>query len=210
MKLRSATFAALVVLLGAGQALAECPPGLPPGVFCAARDLGFATAGVYNGDPQHSAVIARVSHLGYSMSVFRFDQVDTRLVWNPAQPTASKLYATVRTASISTPVKGFAAKLAGPEFLNAAQFPTATFVSTTVRQIDPRRGEIDGQLTLLGKKRPVTLQVNLVGAGKGLVGKPRIGGTARAMINPKDFGMPPLIVDPIELVMDVEFEKTTK
>ncbi len=43
-----------------------CPPGMPPGVFCGERNLVHATAGTYAVDGDHAAVLARVSHIGYS------------------------------------------------------------------------------------------------------------------------------------------------
>ena len=66
---------------------------------------------------------------------------------------------------------------------------------------------MEGQLTLMGKTVPVTFDVELVGAGKGFGGRPRIGVHGRTRINPQDFGMMPLFTDPIEIVVDAEFEK---
>ena len=81
---------ALVVALAmsSSAALAQtapaAPPALPPGVFAAERDLALATAGTYALDEQHTAVIVRVSHLGYSHSIFRFDRAKATLTWDPA------------------------------------------------------------------------------------------------------------------------------
>ena len=52
-----------------------CPTGLPPGVACADKDPAAAKAGTYAVDPDHASVVARVSHLGYSYSIFRVGQV---------------------------------------------------------------------------------------------------------------------------------------
>lgn len=180
---------------------------LPPGVYVGGKDLSLTTAGRYEGDVQHTAVLARVQHVGYSYSVFRFDKVDASLIWDPANPEASKLTASVETASIATPVEGFAKELAGAGYLNAAAHPKATFVSTSFRRIDASHGKVEGEFTLLGKTKPVTFDVELVGAGKGFGGLPRIGATAKAWINPQDYGLPAFFVDPIEIVIDVEFAK---
>jgi polyisoprenoid-binding protein YceI len=51
------------------------PTGLPPGVYMGEADYKQAPAGTYALDPDHAAVIARVSHLRYSWSIFRFDRV---------------------------------------------------------------------------------------------------------------------------------------
>eukprot|EP01034_Spumella_vulgaris_P046336 gene46336-57783_t len=160
-------FAAVLAMTVATPVFAQAPASLPPAVFAAERDIALATAGAYSLDEAHTAVIARVSHLGYSQSVFRFDRVKGSLIWNPAATEKSQLSATVDTASIATNVKGFAEELAGDGFLKATAFPQATFVSTAFRPTDKTRGKVEGQFTLMGKTRPVTFDVELGGAGKG-------------------------------------------
>jgi polyisoprenoid-binding protein YceI len=177
---------------------------LPPGVFPGERNAMAAPAGHYGLDPSHTAVIAKVSHIGYSLSVFRFDRVQGALDWNPAQPARSSLQVTVETASISTPVQGFAEELAGPGYLNAGTYPTATFASTAFRRIDANHGQVDGKFTLMGRTRPVTFNVELLGAGKGF-GHPRIGIEAVGRINPQDYGLNGMFTTPIQLVIDAEF-----
>jgi polyisoprenoid-binding protein YceI len=113
----------------------------------------------------------------------------------------------VDTASIASPVKGFAEQLAGDDFLKSQAFPQASFKSSAFRQTGPQSAKVDGELTLMGKTGPVTFDVALVGAGKGFAGQPRIGATARAGIKPVDFGLPPLFGETIEIVIDGEFER---
>jgi len=206
---------AVALAMSSDVALAQTPPAappaapvaLPPGVFAAERDIALATAGTYALDESHTAVIARVSHLGYSHSVFRFDRAKGTLTWDPAAIEKSKIEASVETASITTNVKGFAEELVGDKFLNSKAFPQATFVSTAFKPTDKMRGKVEGQFTLMGKTKPVTFDVSLVGAGKGFGGKPRIGVTAVATINPQDYGLSPFFTDPIQIVIDTEFEK---
>jgi polyisoprenoid-binding protein YceI len=183
------------------------PAGLPPGVFMGEADYKQAPAGSYAIDPDHASVIARVSHLRYSWSIFRFDRMSGTLNWDPVNTASSSLTAKVETASITSNVKNFGQQLAGDDFLKARSFPEATFVSTAFRQMSTRRGKVDGQLTLMGKTKSVTFDVELVGAGKGFAGQPRIGANARASINPVDFGLPALLGDAIEIVIDVEFSR---
>lgn len=189
-------------------AVAGTPQSLmPPGAYVAENDIALATAGRYEVDATHASVIARVSHVGYSWSVFRFGKVEGVLDWDPARQEASKLTASVEVASIATPVEGFAKELAGKAFLNAEAYPNATFVSTAFRRIGARRGKVDGQFTLMGKTRPVTFDVELVGSGKGF-GAPRLGVSATGWINPKDYGLPEVFADPIQIVIDAEFAQT--
>jgi len=201
------SFAFSLPLVAAAQAQGTQPNGLPPGVYMGEADYKQAPAGSYAIDPDHASVIARVSHLRYSWSIFRFDRVSGTMNWDPADTAKSSITAKVATASITSNVKDFAQQLAGDNFLKSAAFPDATFVSTAFRQMSTRRGKVDGQLTLMGKTKAVTFDVELVGAGKGFGGKPRIGVHAVATINPQDYGLPPFFTDPIQIQIDTEFEK---
>jgi polyisoprenoid-binding protein YceI len=205
-RLFGAALVAAIALGAAGVAQAACPPGLPPGVFCGGADLSLATAGTYAIDPNHAAVIAKVSHIGYSYSVFRFDKVAGTLSWDPAAPEGSKLSVSVDTGSIATNVPGFAAELSGDKFLKSAAFPKAIFVSSAFHRKDASHGTVTGDFTLMGVTAPLTFDVTMLGAGKGF-GAPRLGVEATTSIDPKKFGMPPFFVDPIQLVIDVEFQR---
>jgi len=209
MKVSAAFAAALFSVAFAGAAAAadsHCPPGLPAGIVCGAPDYRLAPAGHYTIDASHAGVVARVSHIGYSYSVFRFGDVTGDLSWDPAHPDQSKLAVTVKTASIATPVPNFSTELAGPGFLSSAAFPDATFTSTAFHQTGPDKGRVDGVFTLRGKSNPVSLDVALIGAGPGF-GAPRMGVHASGWINPGDYGMPGMFSAPIELLLDVEFVK---
>jgi len=201
------SFALSPSLIAAAQAQGTQPTGLPPGVYMGEADYKQAPAGTYAIDPDHASVIARVSHLRYSWSIFRFDRVSGTLKWDPVNTANTSIAAKVETASITSNVKDFAQALSGNDFLKSATFPEATFVSTAFRQMSALRGKVDGQLTLMGKTKPVTFDVELIGAGKGFADRPRLGATGRGTINPVDFGLPPLFGDSIEIVIDVEFQK---
>ena len=207
--LRIASAAAFVLVVAAvADGAAQSSSDLPPGVYMGGKVLADARAGTYTIDPDHTAVLARVQHIGYSWLVFRFERVSGTLGWDPAAPEKSTLSVAAQTASIATPVKDFAAQLAGDDyFLKSAKFPEATFVSTAFHRTDAAHGKVDGQFTLMGTTRPVTFDVELVGAGKGWADKPRLGVHALARIVPQDYGFPALFGNTIEIVVDTEFER---
>jgi polyisoprenoid-binding protein YceI len=180
---------------------------LPPGVFAGEPDATLAPPGDYALDTAHTAVLAKVSHIGYSLSVFRFDRVEGTLHWDPSG-AADALDAAVETASISTPVPGFSAQLAGPEFLNSESFPQARFISTRFAKIDPTHARVEGEFTLFGKTAPLTLNVELIGAGKGIMGHPRLGAEAVGSLKTADFGLPAVLGPTVQLVIDAEFART--
>jgi polyisoprenoid-binding protein YceI len=197
-----------MLALAAGVAHAQSSSDLPPGVFMGGKELADARAGTYTIDPDHSAVLARVQHIGYSWSVFRFDRVSGMLGWDPAAPEKSTLSVAVVVESITSNVKGFASELAGEQYLKAAKFPEATFISSAFHRSDAMHGKVDGQLTLMGISKPATFDVELIGAGKGWADMPRLGVHAVARINPTDFGLPALFGKAIEIVVDTEFQRT--
>jgi polyisoprenoid-binding protein YceI len=207
MKRLFLTFAALAFAASASLAADPAPSAIPHG----GKDVTKAIAGDYTLDSNHVGVIARVSHLGFSLSVFRFEKVTAKLTWDPKAIDQSQLSATVETGSIATNVPGFAAELAGPKYLDAGQFPQATFVSTAFHRTDATHGKVTGDFTLRGKTKPVTFDVTLVGAGPGFAGSPVMGHVigihAEGAINPQDYGMGPFFKEPILLTIDTEFDR---
>ena len=201
--------AGAVAIATAAFAADAPPPGfkLPHGQ----HDARTAIAGAYTLDPQHTAVVARVSHLGFSMSAFRFGKVEATLQWDPAHMEKSKLTASVETASIATPVVGFAEQLTGKDYLNSAKFPKAMFVSTAFRPAGNQHGQVDGKLTILGKTVKATFDVTLIGAGPGFAASPKLGHVlgvrAVTLVDPKALGLPDVFSDPIEIAVDTEFTK---
>ena len=173
------------------------------------KDVTKAVAGEYTLDTNHVGVVARVSHLGFSISIFRFDKVTATLQWDPKAIAKSQLTATVETGSIATNVPGFAADIT-QKYLNSAQYPEATFVSTAFHKINATHGKVDGTFTLKGKSAKVTFDVTLVGAGPGFAGGPEMGHVigihAEGWIDPKLFDIGPFFKDPIQLVIDTEFD----
>ncbi|HTT97893.1 MAG TPA: YceI family protein [Rhizomicrobium sp.] len=204
---------AAALLAVAGVALAETKPSLPPGFVLphGQHDVRKATAGTYTMDVMHTAVIARVSHLGFSMSAFRFGKSSATLQWDPAHIETSTLNATVDPASIDTPVPGFAKDLIGADYLNTTKYPTATFVSTAFHAKDFQHGTVDGKLTIMGKTVNATFDVQLIGAGPGFAASPAMGHVigihAVTHVDPKALGLPSVFSDPIEIAVDTEFTK---
>lgn len=205
--------ALLLAALCATPALAQDmkPEDVPHGT----PDYHLSQAGDYRLDPAHTAVIARVLHMGFSYSVFRFDDVSGTLSWNPDDPAQNRLVAEVQTGSISTPVKGFAEAIRR-DYLNAAADPVARFVSDGFTVEGDGKGRVSGQLTLMGQTHPATFAVDLVGAGKGYTGdangnpiiRDLIGVHAEAQIDPQAYGMNAFFTAPIPIVIDAEFART--
>lgn len=193
------TFAAAafaLILAAAPSAFAQTPP-----------DANAAPAGAYTLDINHTAVVARVPHQNFSFEIFRFTPTAGTLTWNPASVSANQVNVTVSTASIQTPVEGFSQELQGSRYLNAQRYPEATFVSTAFRLVDPTHAQVDGNFTLKGVTKPITFNVELIGAGRGQGGANVIGFHATATINNADYDFPGFIRGQTQIVIDAEFQK---
>jgi polyisoprenoid-binding protein YceI len=192
----------IVAVLALGLSSLAASQGMP----VAAHDYHAALPGKYVIDARHTGLVARIPHMGFSYSIFRFQTVAGTLSWDPANPGADALSVTVDPKSIVTgPVDGFSDEI-NAKFLQVAKFPSASFVSTAFHPTSATHGTVEGDLTLLGVTRHVSFDVDLVGAGKGFRG-PVIGVTARTQIDAKAFGLAaPFITGPIELTIDTEFD----
>jgi len=178
-----------------------------PGAIAQTTNPADAPAGAYALDVSHTAVIARVPHQTFSFEIFRFTPTSGELTWDPSNASANRLNVTLNTATIQTPVENFATELQGRQFLNSQEFPTATFVSSTFRQIDATHAEVTGTLTLKGVAKEITFNVELIGAGRNPRGRYVVGVHARAWINNEDYNFPGYIRGRSEIVVDAEFIK---
>jgi polyisoprenoid-binding protein YceI len=197
---------ALVLSLPAASVVAQQPS--TEGALGASLDPAAAVAGRYKLDHEHASIIARLSHRGVSMSTLRFGSASGTLDWDPERIEAAKLHITVETASLTSPI-AFRILPTGEQFLNVAKFPRATFVSTAVRRTGAGQGRIEGDLTLLGVTRPVSIDAELVGI-KSTNGVLAIGFSGTAKIRRSDFGntfLAASVGDEVELLLDVEFLK---
>jgi polyisoprenoid-binding protein YceI len=116
--------------------LAACGPVQQAPAPEAVAVVTDAPAGEYRLDRAHADLTFRVDHIGYSTYTGRFSDFDATLRFEPANPEAMSLQAAVNVSSLTLPAppEGFTEAMLGPQWFDAAQFPTMTFRSTSVRQ----------------------------------------------------------------------------
>lgn len=172
-------------------------------------DLAELRPGAYRLDPEHSTILWKVDHLGYSTFVGRFDRYDATLDFDPAHPEASVLEVEVETDSIDTHLPGFADTLKGASWLDAEAYPEARFVSRSITVTGERTGEVVGDLTLRGVTLPLTLDVVFNGGATNFVtGRFTLGFAASAVIDRTAFGLTslaPAIGSEVTLEIHAEF-----
>ncbi len=110
----------------------------------------------------------------------------------------------------------FNAQLQGPDWLDAQRHPTMTYRSRRVVPTSERSFRIEGELTLRGITRPVTLEARYNGgyAGQPMDPNPRIGFSATGRLRRSEFGMAfgiPApgstlgVGDEVQLIIEAEF-----
>ncbi len=92
----------------------------------------------------HAAIQFKVSHLGYSWNVGRFNTFDGTLDYDSAKPEAMKVKIEVQTNSVDSNHAERDKHLRSGDFLDVKQFPTATFVSTGYTPKDDTHGTLTG------------------------------------------------------------------
>jgi polyisoprenoid-binding protein YceI len=142
--------------------------------------------GTWNVDPIHSSVEFHVKHLGIATVKGVFKEFDGTL---EVGPDGSRAYGTVKVASVDTREPQRDAHLRSPDFFDADQYPEIAFQSTAIRPLDEDTFEIEGDLSIHGVTRSLTLNATLEGTETDPQGNPRVGLSATAQINRSDYEM---------------------
>ncbi|HHE6468582.1 TPA: YceI family protein [Providencia rettgeri] len=151
---------------------------------------GSALAETYQFDKQgqHAFIEFRIQHLGYSWVYGSFKDFDGSFTYDAKDPSKDKVEVTIKTGSIDTNHAERDKHLRSGDFLNAAKFPEAKFVSTEVKK-DGETYKITGDFTLNGVTKPITLDAKLMGEGKDPWGGYRAGFEAEGNIKLKEFNI---------------------
>jgi polyisoprenoid-binding protein YceI len=172
-----------------------------------AASLLSAKADNYKIDPVHSIILFKVGYLNIGNIYGRFDSLSGDFVFDSADPTKNSVNVTINTDSVDTNAADRDKHLKSPDFLNAKQFPIATFKSTAVKKVDDKTYDVTGDFTLRGITRPVALAVKVIGTGPGPKGEPRMGTESTVTLKRTDFDVKygvPAITDDVQLTIAVQ------
>lgn len=161
----------------------------------------------YSVDPSHTYVSFSVNHLGFSTMRGQFDRQSGSLQFDPAAKDASVMIE-IDASSIDTGHDKRDEHLKSPDFLNAVEFPTITFKSSSVTWNGDKPATVTGDLTILGVSKPVTLTVTSMNCGPNpFSNKETCGFDATGSIKRSDYGVTygsPNIGEALDL--QIEFE----
>jgi polyisoprenoid-binding protein YceI len=159
-----------------------------------------------NADPAHSFVYYNVNYVNFGREFGRFNKLDYTFVLDRGDVTKSTIEFNVDATSFDSGVEKRNSDIMGPDFLNAAEFPTITFKSTSVTDTGDGNLEVTGDLTVRGTTNPVTLAIEKLGEGEGGQGEYRVGYYTEFVFNRQAYGidwLPGVIGDDITLMVSV-------
>lgn len=150
-----------------------------------------ALAADYNIDTKgaHATVGFKVSHLGYSYIIGRFNKFEGDFSYDAKNVEASKVMVNVDTTSLDSNHAERDKHLKSDDFINASKFSNAKFVSTKVAKKADGGLAISGDLTLHGVTKPVVLDATFIGEGQDPWGGYRVGFEATTRLQLADFGI---------------------
>lgn len=126
-----------------------------------------APAGTYRLDPRHAAVLFRVRHMQLAWFTARFDAKAATLELDPADPSRSRLEASVEAGSVNTGVLNAQNERAFDRSIGRAlggeTTPNITFRSTAIERTGQHTARVTGDLTMNGQTHPATLEATFDG-----------------------------------------------
>jgi polyisoprenoid-binding protein YceI len=151
------------------------------------RAPALPAAGTYTIDHAHSKIEAVARHLMVTKVRGHFADYKGTITVDE-DPTLSSVELTMQAASITTGVEDRDTHLRSPDFLDVENHPTVTFRSTSIEQAGDS-WVLTGDLTIIGKTNPVSLDLEFLGVINDPWGNAKSAFSASGEFNRHDFGL---------------------
>ena len=139
-------------------------------------------------DPAHSQIEFAVKHMMITTVRGQFRKFTTEVEFDEEHPERSSVVAHIEVSSIETGMEARDTHLRSADFFDAETYPDLTFRSTSIEA----KGDgykIDGDLTIRGETRPVTLDAEIAGVVPNMQGGRRAAFNATTKISRKAWGL---------------------
>ena len=167
----------------------------------------FAQAQTYTIDNSHTFPSFTYNHMGFSQQTSKFTKTSGTIEYDKAANQAS-MNIIIDMKSVETGFAPFNEHIQGEDFLDTANYPTATFKSNEVLFEDGKPVKVMGELTIRDVTKPVTLTVTHFAMGENpMFKKEAIGANAYTTINRSEFnagGFVPAVSDEVRINIAVE------
>lgn len=144
---------------------------------------------VIDTEKAHAFIQFKISHLGYSYVLGRFNKFTGEFSYDEKNPSAAKVTVNIDPASIDSAHAERDKHLRGKDFFEVDKYTTAKFVSTSYTEAANGKGVLKGDLTLHGVTKNITIDVQAVGHGNDPWGGYRRGFTGTTTLTLADFGI---------------------
>jgi len=137
----------------------------------------------------HAFIQFKISHLGFSYVLGRFNNFEGTFTYDEAAPSASKVKVSVDVASVDTNNAERDKHLRSKKFFEVKKYPEAAFVSSSFTSTGKGKALMKGDFTLHGVTRPIAIKVKELGAGKDPWGGFRRGFEGSVRLALKDYNI---------------------
>jgi polyisoprenoid-binding protein YceI len=166
----------------------------------------------YEIDPDHFSVGFLVDHLGYGKVLGMFRKAGGAFMFDEKTAALSDVRIVIEAASVDTNHGKRDSHLKSADFLNASEFPKLEFKGATAKRTGERTFVVEGQLEMIGKTQPVTLDVTWNKSGQYELPGIRayvMGVSARGSFKRSAFGMSyglanGWVGDAVDLILEFE------
>lgn len=121
-----------------------------------------AQAADYKLDPAHTKAMFYIDHFNTSTNSGGFYEINGDMSYSPEKETGS-IRVSIPVSALNTGLTAFNHHILSADILDAKKYPEITFTSTEWHFKDNKVISVDGELTMKGKTRPVTLQTTKFG-----------------------------------------------
>ncbi len=167
----------------------------------------FAAPETYGVEPNHTYANFSYNHMGLSTQISKFSKTSGTVVYDKAAKTGS-VDITIDMKSVDTGSNLFNSHIQGADFLDTAAFPTASFKSTKVVFEGDKPASIEGNLTIKGVTKPVTLKVShFTNMEHPMAKKDAIGANASTLVKRSEFNAgkyAPAVGDDVTITISIE------
>lgn len=144
---------------------------------------------VVDTEGQHAFVQFKIDHLGFSYILGTFRDFSGELSYDSDNLDAASVSFEVDVTSLDTNHAERDRHFLSDDFLDAGQYPQASFVSTSFEPGDEGEGVLTGELTLKGETNEIEFPVTLLGEGEDPWGAYRAGFEGSTTLVLEDYGI---------------------
>ena len=152
-------------------------------------ELTADLSGEWRFDPAHTRIGFSTRHAMVTKVRGAFNEFDGVIHADVENPSNSSVKVTIKVASIDTRSEQRDGHLRTNDFFDAPNYPEITFVSTQIDQVDERNFIVNGDLTIRGMTKQISIPIEFVGVERDPGGELRAGFEGTRRINRQDFGV---------------------